>query len=178
MKRRKPPQPFEVEECLAFADEAFSKPPTREDVERVKPRGHRRIARFAVPLRLCKPFNQLGRAGTASQGWALGKAKKECFQRMQAQWFHQRHSLTPTQHPGGRFHVLAVRFSSMPSDGDSGWSKNPVDRLRGAKHGLGIIPDDSRRHIRLDTWWEYAPPKKGFVLVEVWATSDRNGVPV
>jgi len=63
--------------------------------------------------------------------------------------------------------VLCVRFSSVEPDHESGWCKNPVDRLRGGKMGLGFLVDDAPRFLELRTWWEPSPPKKGFVFVEV-----------
>ena len=123
------------------------------------------MARFVLPLELCKPFNRVGRAGTASAGWLLGKVKSQAFSLMLAQngGRIQRIPLT------GRPQVICVRFSSAEPDHDSGWSKNPVDRLRVGHNGLGYIVDDKPRHIELFTRWEPSPPRRGAVLVEVWS---------
>lgn len=152
---------FNWREALMRAESVLSEPPAIARIVRPVPRGQR-VARFVLPLELCKSFNQLGRAGTASQGWALGKLKKDAFALMLAQ--HRRIERTPLS---GRPQVVCVRFSSVEPDHDNGWSKNPVDRLRVGHNGLGIIVDDKPKHIELCTRWEPGKRGEGFVYIEV-----------
>lgn len=161
-------KPFNAASCLKFAHEVLSKPPAEPWIDRGDPVGERRFE-FVLPLHLCKPFNQVGRAGTASAGWALGKMKKTAYQMMWAQNGGKAKKPLP-----GRPHVACVRFSSVPTGVDSGWTKNPVDRLRAVQpNGLGIIKDDEPKDIKLMAWWECAPRGAGFVYVAVFTGEEK-----
>jgi hypothetical protein len=153
---------FDWREASVRAESVLSEPPAIARIQRPVLRGQR-FARFVLPLELCKSFNQLGRSGTASQGWLLGKLKKDAFTLMltQAGGVPWRTPLT------GRPQVVCVRFSSTEPDHDNGWSKNPVDRLRVGHNGLGIIVDDKPRHIELSTRWEPAKRGEGLVYIEI-----------
>ena len=154
---------FQIAKSLRFARETLSNPPTEKWNDRGDPQGEM-VFEFVLPLELCKPFNQAGRAGTASQGRIIGKLKKTAYQLMWAQ--NGGNAKAPLS---GRPHVVCVRFSSVASDADSGWTKSPVDRLRVGKNGLGIIEDDKRKNIKLMAWWERAPKNEGFVYVAVFS---------
>jgi hypothetical protein len=154
--------PFSVAASLRYAGEALSRPPSHPHIERPAPRGDI-VARFALPLKLCKPFNRVGRAGTASAKRELGGMKTAARDLMAIQ-VGLRLPKAPLE---GRPHVLCCRFSSVETDVDSGWSKNPVDRLRVGHNGLGFIVDDRPKFALVNCWWEYAPPSAGFVYVEL-----------
>ena len=166
-RRRIEPAAFSVRASLAFAKAALAQPPALPHIERPDPIGEL-VAEFVLPLELCKPFNRIGRAGTASAGWALGKLKQSAYLCMWQQAGGRRANPLP-----GRPHILCCRFSSVEPDHDSGWTKNPVDRLRVGKNGLGFIVDDKPRSVKLSAWWEPAPPRQGFVLVGVF-TGERH----
>ncbi len=155
--------PFSVAASLRYADNALSRPPTHAHIERPVPRGEL-VQRFVLPLKLCEPFNRVGRAGTAGASWALGGMKSAAYNLMRIQ-LDGRLPKAPLQ---GRPHVLVCRFSSVETDADSGWSKNPVDRLRVGKNGLGFVVDDKPRNCLVSTWWEQAPKGAGFVLVSLF----------
>jgi hypothetical protein len=159
--------PFDWRDALVRVDEVLSAPPAIDRIQRPVLRGTL-VKRFVLPLELCKPLNQLSRVGTASAGWALGKLKRNAFQLMLAQ--NRGRIETPLS---GRPQVVCVRFSSVEPDHESGWCKNPVDRLRVGRNGLGLIVDDKPRNIELITRWEKAPRRLGAVLVEVWS-GDNN----
>lgn len=152
---------FDWPERIATAQRILSEPPALPHIERPVARGEI-VKCFALPLELCKPFNRLSRAGTASAGWALGKLKKDALALMLAQ--NRGIERAPLS---GRPQVLCVRFSSVEPDHESGWCKNPVDRLRVGANGLGIIVDDKPKCIELRTWWEPAKRGDGFCYLEV-----------
>ena len=155
-------KPFNSQALLALADEALAAPPARPHIIRPVPLGVR-IARFALPLELCKPMNRIARRGTQAAGWALGAMKEQAFHIMRRQQ-------SPRSAPlPGRPQVLCIRFSSSEPDKYADWQKNPVDRLRvnaptaKKRLGLGFIVDDKPSCIDLQAWWELARPKQGFV---------------
>lgn len=160
---------FNWRETLPRVDALLEQEPALPHITRPVLWGER-VARFVLPLDLCKPLNQLSRAGTASAGWALGKLKKDAFALMLTQ-NQGRIARAPLP---GRPQVMCVRFSSVEPDHESGWCKNPVDRLRVGKNGLGLIVDDKPRNIELLTRWEPAPPRQGCVLIEVWSEHDEQ----
>jgi hypothetical protein len=164
VKRLAPTERFDWRARLADALFALSQEPAQDHIERPALRGIA-IARFVLPLRLCPPLNRLSRAGTASAGWALGKMKREALGLMQVQL----QGKLPKEPLPGRPQVLCVRFSSVEPDHESGWCKNPVDRLRVGKMGLGFLVDDAPRFLELRTWWEPAKRSCGFVFVELRA---------
>lgn len=165
-KKRATPATISVPEAVRFAREKLSKPPEKPWVERSEPVG-RLVAEFVLPLHLCKPFNRIGRAGEASQGWRLGKDKKDAYRRMWAQNGGKAKAPLP-----GRPHVHVIRFSSGRVEHDSGWTKSPVDRLLCKENGLGIIQDDKPKLCRVTSWCEPAPRGAGFVYVAVWTGED------
>jgi hypothetical protein len=72
--------------------------------------------------------------------------------------------------------VRAIRFSSVAPDPTAAWHKVAVDCLRVARPragklvpGLGILEDDRPDLLELREWCEYAPPGKGFAVIEVWS---------
>jgi hypothetical protein len=161
-------KPFDWRAALKEADRILSEPKAKPWINRPE-RDCLALFRFVLPLELCKPFNRVGRAGSASAGWALGKMKEDAANLMLAQLEWKK----PNRPLLGRPRVLCCRFSSAPVDRDSGWTKNPVDRLRAnVTNGLGIIRDDSEEAIDLQAWWEPTAPKCGFVLVEVRLSYD------
>jgi hypothetical protein len=153
---------FSVTDSLRFAHEALSRPSAQAHIERPVPLGYV-VAEFVLPLELCKPFNRVGRAGTASAGRMLGAMKSAAYNLMRVQLGGR----LPNAPLPGRPHVLCCRFSSAETDVDSGWSKNPVDRLRVGRNGLGVIVDDKPKCTRVSTWWEPGLRGAGFVFVQV-----------
>lgn len=153
---------FSIAKSLRHARETLTNPPAERWIDRGDPAGEK-VCEFVLPLEFCKPFNRVGRAGTANQRWLHKKIKDSAYQTMWAQ-----NGGVAKEPLSGRPHVACVRFSSVASDADSGWTKNPVDRLRVGKNGLGIIKDDKRKDIKLMSWWERAPRGAGFVYVAVF----------
>lgn len=154
--------PFDWRAKLKEARLALDRPPELEHIERHSRRGSL-VAQFVLPLTLCQPLNRLSRAGTASAGWALGQMKRDALTLMKVQLGGK----LPKVPLEGRPQILCCRFSSKEPDAEAGWCKNPVDRLRVGKNGLGFIVDDAPRFVELRTWWEPAKAKEGFVFVEV-----------
>jgi len=99
-RRRIEPAAFSVRASLAFAKAALAQPPALPHIERPEPIGEL-VAEFVLPLELCKPFNRIGRAGTASAGWALGKLKQSAYLCMWQQAGGRRANPLP-----GRPHIL------------------------------------------------------------------------
>lgn len=154
---------FSTRAAFALADATLALPPALPHIERPAPCGAL-VARWALPLELCKPMNQIARRGTQQAGWALQKMKRECWLRMMAQ--HGRRALPLP----GRPQVLCLRLSSSEPDKYADWQKNPVDRLRACENaGLGFIVDDRPTCVDLQAWWEPAPRGKGCVIIEVRA---------
>ena len=154
--------PFDWRSKLKEARLALDRPPEMEHIERHSRRGSL-VARFVLPLSLCQPLNRLSRAGTASAGWALGQMKRDALTLMKVQLGGK----LPKEPLTGRPQVLCVRFSSVEPDHETGWCKNPVDRLRVGTMGLGFLVDDAPRFVELRTWWEPAKRGCGFVFCEV-----------
>lgn len=161
-------RPFDWRARIAEAQETLARPKAREWISRPDRSKGAVLFCFALPLELCRSFNVAGRAGAASATWAIGKLKSDTFSLMYGQLV-ARHGRPPTAPLTGRPVVHCVRFSSTPTDRESGWCKNPVDRLRVGSNGLGIIRDDSEEAIDLRAWWEPAKPSSGFVYLEVRA---------
>jgi len=103
---------------------------------------------FVLPLRLCKPTNQLMAPGMAGVGWKLAKHKK-------AVWVAMRMQASPRREPlPGRPMVVCVRFSIREPDKYADWAKTPIDKLLPTRqrrtqkglsivHGLNYLFDDS-----------------------------------
>jgi hypothetical protein len=114
---------------------------------------------FTLPLHCAPTLNRIAEMNS----WQRAKVKKDCLTRM----FFQARGARKEPLPG-RPIVIAIRFSSVEPDRDSGWPKFPVDRLTGANQGLSFIVDDKPSAIDLRYWHSKAPPSKGFVYLEVW----------
>lgn len=150
------------EECLEYSDNTLTDPPKWEWAKRVQGVGDL-VQRFVLPLDLCLTSNVRMRAGVAGAGWKLGKVKQEVSRRMLIQ--AGRRFRVPL---GGRPQILAIRYTSRPTDATSDWAKVPIDRL--LPSGLGLIADDSPKHVDISTWCEPKPTgKPGFVVLEVWS---------
>lgn len=142
-----------VERCER-ANTVLEGPPARPHIVRVAPVG-RLIAQFVLPLELVQPQNRTRHA----QPWKLAKLKSQCKLVMLAQWGRRR------QRPlAGRPMVRCIRFSSVEPDRYNDGFKFAVDRLVELK----FLVDDKPSLCDLHQWWEYAAPREGFGLVEVW----------
>lgn len=179
-------QPFSIETALRRAEEALSKPPPLDWIERPEPRGEL-VARFVLPLELCKPQNQLTRAammiganakqigpsrklgnGKRGRSWQLGKYKTDVYTMMWAQHPPRRAPLP------GRAFVRAIRFSPMETDPYADWAKAHLDILciagAGRKNRLNFIKDDKGSVCDIKQHWEPNPAGgPGFGYLEVWA---------
>lgn len=171
--RKKPREylPWPEQREVWFREAAFmlARPPG-DTSERVAAKGEC-VARFVLPLELCKPQNRK-RAPTKGAQFAEAKTRQNVFAQMRAQ-------CSPPERPlPGRPQVLCVRFSSEEPDKYSDWAKVPVDCLcqaNGRGHErLGVIVDDSPKRASIYQWWEKAKPGKGFVLIEVWTGDSRH----
>lgn len=158
--------------AVELAEETLLNPPRHE---RIRPelRGET-VARFWLPRELCPPRNQLQEEhfGTRERRRkrVLGELRKQFLQL----------GLGRRKLPLDGFpQVLEVRFSSQPVDDDCGFAKQAVDCLCPSRHtttkrgtkklvqGLGLIAGDSPLVVERHSWWEYAPPRLGVVMVEV-----------
>ena len=162
MTARISPPSFSYLDCLRRAEETLAREPKWPWVKRVQPRGAL-VAQFALPLKLCPTSNQRMRGGI-KQRFAEAALKRTCKQMMKLQ-------LGPGDIAtlDGRPLIRAVRFSSKECDSTSDFSKVPVDRLI----ELGLIEDDSNRCVEVVTWSEYAPPKHGFLYLDVWTGEEE-----
>ena len=149
---------FDAEAARALASEILSRPPARPHIVRPSPAGEL-VLRVALPLELCPTLN----AFAEWPAWRRTKAKDNAL----AVMLGQARRRWPEPLPG-RPQVLAVRFSSVEPDRDSGWCKVPVDRLTGKRGGLCVIRDDRPSAIDLSHWWEPARPGSGCVVVAVY----------
>lgn len=144
---------------LNRASATLAAAPARSHIVRPSPAGQL-VGRFVLPLELCLPLNRFAEL----QGYARKRIKDAAALLMLNQ---RRFERAPAPLPG-RPMVRAVRFSSVEVDRDSGWCKVPVDRLTGKHGGLNLIEDDKPSRLQLEAWWEPAPPREGFVLVELF----------
>jgi hypothetical protein len=121
-----------------------------------------RVCRFVLPLELCKPQNRKRGAPV----WQAVKHRQAVACLMAIQ--ERRH----TDALSGRPQVLCCRFSSVEPDPYSDWAKVAVDVLcapsKRCADRLNIILDDAPKYAEIVQWWEPAPVKHGFVLIEVW----------
>lgn len=147
-----------IADALNRADTILAAPPARDHLVRTKPVGFL-VQRFVLPLELCLPQNRT-RHGSA---WMLGKVKEQLGLLMFAQARGGR-----SKPLDGRPYVRCVRFSSSEPDKYNDGFKAAVDRLTAKRDGLGYLRDDRPSDCEVDQSWEYAPPKQGFGLVEVW----------
>ena len=146
---------FSVRDALSRSMAALGQPPLREHIERPQIYGQCRF-RFALPLSLLQPQNRTRQA----QPWKMAKLKKECLSLMRAQLSTRLELPLP-----GRPQVLCVRFSSVEPDKYNDGFKIAVDRLV----EMGLLVDDRPTAVDLHQWWEPAPPKCGFGVIEVWS---------
>jgi hypothetical protein len=146
---------------LERAEALLSVPPTIARIERPEPRGNR-VARFVLPLELCKPQNRK----RGAKPWAAKKHLDAVAHAMAIQVRPWGEAL------GGRPQVRCVRFSSVEPDPYADWAKVAVDVLcapnKRNRDRLNIIQDDAPKHAEIRQWWEPAPAKQGFVYIEVW----------
>lgn len=145
----------------------LSAPPKWPHIERHTATGTAVFTGFA-PLELCPPYDRIKR----EPGWAIAKRQKQLLLIL----LSQNSMRTRDECLPGRPVVHCVRFSAVEADDRSLWEKSPVDALikswsRGKRthHGLGFIEDDKNKQVQLKVWCEYAPPKKGFVMISVFA---------
>lgn len=164
------PKRFDEKAAREFVKTTLARPAASALIERHSGEG-RQVATFALPLELCPPQNPY----SATAAWKLAKLKTGALAMMLRQ--HGGPAKAPLP---GRPRVLAVRFSSVAPDAESGWCKIPVDRLcmsrpgrRGqVRRGLGLLRDDRPALLDLRAWWEPAPPGHGCVWLEVWTGKD------
>ena len=116
------------------------------------------VWRGVLPLALCPGVNRLKEMPT----FMRTRMRREALQLLAFQHGPKRKEPLP-----GRPIINVVRFSSKPPDVDNASSKVIVDKLTAARGGLGLIKDDSPKFCALHCSWEPAPPKKGFVYVEL-----------
>jgi len=155
------PASFSWHDCLDQADRILSGPPAFGHIVRPRRRGQA-VARFALPLDLCRPQNRTRHV----HPWRAAKDKSAIRSMLIGQCYAQ--GQCPRSEPlPGRPQVLAVRFSSVEPDKYADWAKSAVDRLTGKHGGLGYIQDDAPRFVDLHQWWERAPKGEGFVMLEV-----------
>ena len=156
-----------IADALNRADAILAAAPSRPHLVRVRPRGAL-VQSFALPLALCQPQNRT-RHGAA---WALGKVKRELGLLMFVQAKGRRRAPLP-----GRPFVRCVRFSTVEPDKYADWAKAAVDRLTSKQDGLGYLRDDRPSDCDVVQAWEYAPPRAGFVLVDVFTGDPAAVVP-
>jgi hypothetical protein len=146
---------------LSRAETTLAAPPALDRIVRPVAIGDR-VARFVLPLEMCKPQNRKGKIA----GWAAVKDRKVVAQAMAVQ-------VRPWGSPlRGRPQVLCVRFSNVEPDPYSDWAKVAVDVLcaptKRCTDRLNIIVDDAPRHAQVVQWWEPEKRGDGFVYIEVW----------
>jgi hypothetical protein len=121
------------------------------------------VARFHLPNSLC-PL----RGATRREHWsARDKLRTKVLHYMFLQWVEQVPALPYELPLGGRPQLIAIRFSSVPTDVAGDAAKQAIDVLTPKARGLGLLVDDSPRHIERRERWEYAPPRQGFTWIEV-----------
>jgi hypothetical protein len=184
-KARRGAVQFSIPEALRRADEILAGP-CRGYLPRVPGRGNL-LQRFVLPLELCKTTNALlsmmqsrPRKGSKFTPAAQSKALEErVFRMMFLQ--HPRIRVEPL---AGRPMIRIVRFSSVESDEAADGMKLARDLLRmpkapvwspsrnrmvGGRKGFGFLVADAPRYVETARWWDYAPPGKGFSLLEIWS---------
>lgn len=151
----------DVPRGLAFADETLSRPPHKPHIVRVPPVGDL-VARVVLPLDLCKPTNRT----RGAQHWQHAKTRNDVYRHLGGQLRIQEAPLP------GRPMLRCIRFSCVEPDKYNDGFKVPVDALcvpRGrSKRGFGFLRDDAPAYVDLHQWWEYAPRRQGFGLIEIY----------
>ena len=123
--------------------------------------------RFVLPLELAGRMNQ-----KTGRSWVMAKRERDAVMRAMDdqlldldvdQWSTMRNAILECARPL----VVLARCSSVEPD-DSGsdafGGKAPIDGLT----RLGLIRDDSAKHIDRCCIWRRAKPGKGAFVVEVW----------
>ena len=148
-------------EMLAFVDRTLSAAPAQGHIVRPVSRGEV-VARFVLPLELCKAQN---RRDGAKPGWVHAKSKGALYAAMRAQCARR---ATPLP---GRPQVIAIRFSSVEPDRYADWAKAAVDILcvgtSRSSNRLGLLRDDRPKDADVHQHWEPARQGEGFVYIEV-----------
>ena len=168
----RPPAPFCATLALIRADAILREPPARSHIVRPDLSGVC-VARFVLPLDLVKPQNRT----RFQKHWAMAKLETEVAAAMRVQ-------CAPRPEPlPGRPRVLCCRFSSTEPDRFNDGFKIAIDMLTAPKPALtrkgtvrryvpklrlNLIRDDSNRCAQVEQWWEPAPPRQGFGLIEVY----------
>jgi hypothetical protein len=145
---------------LAEIDSILSREPELDRLERPKFNGET-VARFVLPLDLCKPQN----AKRGAPVWAAMADRKKLAKMMFIQ--HR-----PVEFPlPGRPQVLCIRLSSTEPDRYSDWMKTAVDVLcppnKRCTERLNMIHDDAPKYADVISWWEPAKKGHGFCYIEV-----------
>jgi hypothetical protein len=147
-----------IAEALNRADAILVAPPARAHIVRTAPVGFL-VQRFALPLDLLPPTNNT-RHGRV---YVLAKIKERLGLLMWVQAKGGRK--TPLD---GRPFVRCVRFSAVEPDKYNDGFKFAIDKLCRKKNALGYLRDDRPSDCEVVQSWEYAPPRRGFGLIEVW----------
>ena len=168
--------PEHVRQWLATADRILQGPVTRPHIVRPVPHGDL-VARFALPLELCKPTNQTRRG----LDWQFAKTRLQIRSLFQMQEFMNRKRLRSPAPLGGRPQILCCRFSPSEPDAFADWAKSAVDCLgvdstrRNPKTGavvhvtrMNYIVDDAPAHVDLRQWAEKCKRDESCVTIEVW----------
>jgi hypothetical protein len=167
---------FDVREALARAGEILSAPPAKPHIVRIDPVGSL-VARLVLSLALCEPQNR--KRVVPRYVWAQKRAA------ILAVFQAQLRGQLPQAPLPGRPMVLCTRFSSVEADAFADSFKLAIDCLCPSKKrlvagvpklapGLGLIRDDKPSLCDVRQRWEYAPPKLGFCLVEVYTGAETR----
>lgn len=155
---------FDWRDAIVHAERVLSSPPAVERIRRPERRGNL-VQRFVLPLELAPTTNRT-RHSKPGQQENMKKQILGLF-RLQVGAFY---ALRPLP---GRPQVLCCRFSSVEPDAYSDGPKMAVDLLcvpaGRRKQGLGLLKDDRPKDAEVVQWWEPAPPKRGFLYLEVRA---------
>ena len=159
MAARKPLR-FDAFDALVTSLEILSRPPAKAHITRTPGKG-RCLLRLALPLELCPTTN-----GTRHGApWKLAMLKSGLLTVMLVQLRGQR-CASPLP---GRPMLRCIRFSSSEPDAFSDGFKMAIDRLIVGKNRIGYLRDDRPSDCEVVQWWEYAPPGKGFAVLEIWS---------
>lgn len=119
---------------------------------------------FTLPLSACLPQNRTNHRAP----WAYQADRKRVATLMRLQSIPARAPLP------GRPRVVCTRYSSVEPDKYSDWPKMAIDVLcmptSRAPNRLGFLRDDRPKDAEIIQQWEYAPPKKGRCVIEVFSS--------
>ncbi len=150
---------FNAHEVLAMATDVLSRPPAKPHIVRVPGQG-RLLRRFALPLELCPTTNSTRHAPV----WMLAKTKTDIWTVM----ITQTQGRTRNAPLPGRPMLRCIRFSSHEPDAYGDGFKMAIDRLMVGEKRLGYLRDDRPSDCHIVQWWEKAPKRKGFAVLEIW----------